>query len=238
MMKFRPRQIRDLFLLVLLAWPLVQAAANQAAAKTPGDPAALYGPVAEYDILRDGETVGTHRIDFHRSGQLTIVESRSQIVVPFLFFTAYRFEYQARSVWRDGNMIELTATTNDDGTLSRMSLRQDGGKVLLDGPDGRQHLDATPAPTEHWSMQFLHQTMLNTITGRINQVTLTPLSDAFVPASLGMLKAQRFRLDGDLKLETWYDQDGRWLGMRFAAKDGSSIEYRCRTCADQVATTQ
>lgn len=232
-MKFRPRRIRDLFLSFLLVW-----STDLASAKTLGDPAALYGPVAEYDILRDGENVGTHRIDFHRSGNLTIVESRSTITVPFLFFTAYRFDYQARSVWRNGTLIELVATTNDDGKMSRMSLRQDGGKLLLDSPEGRLHLDAAPAPTEHWSVQFLRQSVLNTITGRINQISLTPLGDAYVPASLGMLKAQRFRLDGDLKLETWYDRDGRWLGMRFAAKDGSNIEYRCRSCADQVATAQ
>ena len=42
--------------------------------------------------------------------------------------------------------------------------------------------------------------------------------------------AQRYRYFGDLSVDIWYDGDGRWVKMQFTAKDGSSIEYVCRSC--------
>ena len=35
---------------------------------------------------------------------------------------------------------------------------------------------------------------------------------------------------GHLHLDAWYDISGRWMGMRFKGRDGSTIEYRCRNC--------
>jgi hypothetical protein len=80
--------------------------------------------------------------------------------------------------------------------------------------------------------------VLNTITGHVNRITTTKLVSAFVPAANGIIRADRYRLDGDIRLETWYDAAGRWLGMRFAGEDGSTIEYRCRDCPAQVAKAQ
>jgi hypothetical protein len=94
-------------------------------------------------------------------------------------------------------------------------------------------------PTEHWSKAFLgNGALLNTITGKLNDVETVTLGSAFVPTASGIARAERYRLDGDLKIETWYDGDGRWLGMRFAGRDGSTIEYLCRDCPAQLATAQ
>lgn len=203
------------------------------------DPVALYGPEARYEILRNGDEVGEHRISFQRQGDAIIAEARSEIAVPFLFMTAYRFDYESRSVWRDGTMVGLDAVTSDDGNKSEVSIGWVNGKLQVTAPTGSEVLDAPVPPTEHWSKTFISQgNLINTITGRVNEVRLSKLSNAFVPTATGMARADRYLLAGDLNLETWYDTDGRWLGMRFQGKDGSTIEYRCRNCPAQLATAQ
>jgi hypothetical protein len=203
------------------------------------DPLTLYGSEARYEILRDGDKIGDHRISFQRRGDTVIVETRAEIAVPFLFLTGYRFNYHSRSIWRGSDMIDLEAVTIDNGNSSQVSIGWQDGKLRVTGPGGSAMLDAPLPPTEHWSKSFITQgEILNTITGRVNDVDLTRLSDAFVPTATGMARADRYRLAGDLDLETWYDTDGRWLGMRFQGEDGSTIEYRCRDCPAQLAIVQ
>ena len=38
--------------------------------------------------------------------------------------------------------------------------------------------------------------------------------------------AVQYRLDGDLKLDIWYDAQRGWVKTRFAASDGSVVDYR------------
>jgi len=68
--------------------------------------------------------------------------------------------------------------------------------------------------------------VLNTLTGRIDRVEIRPLARDAGPSP----DADAYRYDGDLRLVSWYSDDGCWLGMRFEGQDGSTIEYRCRNC--------
>jgi hypothetical protein len=200
------------------------------------DPLALYGPTATYHVFRDGAPVGYHRIAFNRAGDILIVESRSEIEVRVLFLTAYRFSYTAQSRWRDGNLLELDATTNDNGERSVVSVTQADDGLIADGPSGKFTIAPIQAVSEHWWKRFIaDEEQLNTITGAVNRVDVDALGAAYVPMASGIALADRFRIGGDIKLESWYD-GGRWLGMRFLASDGSTIEYRCHSCSPDMAT--
>jgi hypothetical protein len=200
------------------------------------DPLTLYGPVATYDILRDGEPVGTHRIDFVRQGDAVMVESESDINVDFLFLNAYSFSYRATSVWQDGRLLRLEAVTDDDGEKSMIAAAPDENGLRLEGPAGTVVIDPTLPVSEHWSRAFIDGgQQLNTITGAVNAIEVEPLGEAFIPLASGTIRADRFQIRGDIQIETWYDDAGRWLGMRFAAQDSSTIEYRCRMCRADIA---
>lgn len=218
---------------VFLALGLVGLAAPAIAA----DPLSLYGPVATYDILRNGDPVGTHVIAFKRQGETLLVESKSDIDIDFLFMNAYAFEYRANSVWENDRLLKLDAVTDDDGDRSSLSVAPSGEALQVSGPAGDRAITPTLPVSEHWSQSFIRGgQQLNTITGEINRIEVDALGDAFVPLASGTMRADRFRISGDIQLETWYDESGRWLGMRFAANDSSVIEYRCRTCRADIAT--
>lgn len=198
---------------------------------TEFDPLVLYGPSARYDILRDGTPVGSHHIDFTRDGDTLVVESKSEIKIQVLFVTAYNFSYSARSRWRDGKLLTLEAMTDDDGKRSAVRVVPAEKGLIAQGPTSETPTMPTQPLSEHWWQRFIagHE-QLNTITGVVNRIDVEPLGTAYVPMAAGVEPAARFRIDGDIQLETWYDDAGRWLGMRFMAQDGSSIEYRCRVC--------
>lgn len=216
------------------AWAMEQSAAR---ADKAFDPLAVYGPTASYDILRNGEPVGSHRIEFTRSGDILAVESRSDIEVRLLFLSAYSFSYVAQSHWQDGQLLTLEAKTDDDGERSVVRVAPANDGLIAAGPSGESPITPLHPLSEHWWQRFIAgEEQLNTITGAVNRIDVEPLGSAYVPMAAGIAPAARFRIDGDIQLETWYDDAGRWLGMRFLARDGSTIEYRCRACRADMAS--
>jgi hypothetical protein len=77
--------------------------------------------------------------------------------------------------------------------------------------------------------------VLNTITGKPNAVNISASQIEMLRTTSGTLPATRFIYDGELETTAWYDTDGRWVGLAFEARDGSTITYRCMSCATQTA---
>lgn len=204
-----------------------------ALASTPAlaasDPISLYGSDRlSYRIERDGTPVGRHVIRFTPGPDGLRVIAETEIAVRLLFFTAYRFTYRSDSLWRDGAMIALTARVDDDGTRRSVMARREGASLVL---DSGVRAAARTKPTDHWHPGVLgDDSVLNTLTGRVNAVTIRNSGQAMVPAGTAKVPATRWRYDGKLSLDSWYDADGRWLGMRFDGRDGSTIRYICEVC--------
>ncbi len=204
---------------------------------TVPDPIALYGDRITFTILRDDHPIGTHLVTFRRSGNAVIAESRSDIRIPFLVFEAYRFDYRARSTWLDGRLQHLDAKTDDDGSVSTVTAARDGAGFDVAGPAGPRRLAAPLLPTEHWLKAMVESRhLLNTITGEMNAISVAALgSERIATAGGRTLTAEHFAYGGDLDLDSWYDAAGRWVKLRFTAKDGSVIEYRCSSCEDTIS---
>lgn len=234
-----PNVMRNVLPAIALCLAAMMAARPSSADGNAPDPLALYGAEARYEIFRDGEAIGHHHVSFGNSGEKVIARSRSDIRIPFLFVTAYRLDYDALTSWEDGRLVSLQAITDDDGDIFEVTAKENAGELLISGSAGIIRASPGIMPTEHWSMGVIGQNqLLNTITGALNEVEIVPLGVAFVPAGSGIVEAERYLIKGDLALETWYARSGRWLGMRFLGKDGSTIEYRCWDCGSTVATTE
>ncbi len=185
-----------------------------------------------YDILRNGKPVGTHRLEIARRGELTQVRVESKIDVEVLGIRIYRLRYQADETWDALGLLQLDVTADKGGKQLRLSGRRDGRLFTWTTNDGSRRDAALPLyPTNHWNAGVLEQEqVLNTLTGVVNQIEIAKLGEERLRLPSASVMADRFRYGGGLRLESFYDRSGRWLGMRFAADDGSTIEYLCRDC--------
>lgn len=213
---------------------LAAAGGRPAAAGLPPatpDPFSLYGETIEFDVLRNGEPVGRHLVRFARDGGDLVVSSRFRLEVKALFVTVYRYEYESEGRWRDGQLQALRARIDDDGARSSVEARRHGAQMTVRGEDGVVAADSPLFPTNHWNAAVLPQRrVLNTLTGRVNEVQIKPAGRERVETEWGPVSATRYVYHGELATEVWYDDAGRWVGMRFRAGDGSVIDYRCRRC--------
>ena len=216
----------------LLVFLALTAAFSTGAGALPEDMPDRGQRVYEYEILRDGEPVGSHLvlIEPHEGGSRVV--SQSLIEIGVLGITFYRFRYQSEEEWDAKGLRRLRVQVEDDGEPLAIDGRRRGDRfhLSLNGQDPSIH-DMPLYPTNHWNPTILSQSrVLNTLTGRLNRVSIRPNHQATPELDGAIGEVNAYRYSGDLHLDSWYDATGRWIGMRFEARDGSLIEYHCRNC--------
>lgn len=220
--------------IALLAWLLLIGlgvmSAPQAAA--PASPLILYGKTMDFDVLRNGEKVGRHKVQFSETpGQNLSVTARFELQVTFLTIPVYEFLYRSTAVWRDGRLAALDAYIDDDGTSTTVRARAEGRGMKVSGPKGQVQSQEALYPTNHWNAGVLSQSrVLNTLSGEISQVMIAAQGRERIQAEGTWIQATRYKYSGDIDTTVWYDDDGRWVKMRFKAKNGSVIDYQCTQC--------
>ena len=217
------------------------AAADAAVADSPlraVDPFRLYGDEITFDVERDGDVVGKYTINFTRTDQGVLAEAKVDVDVNLLFVPVYSLTYHARELWNDGALQSIEAFTNDDGDLVHVQATRDSEGLEVKAND--QSFE-TPAvlPISHWNAALLAGgPLLNGMTGEVDEVQVFEQGLDTVSTRNGSLRARHYLYSGDLNGEIWYDEDGRWVKLRFRAKDGSMIDYICRQCRAPTTITE
>lgn len=206
---------------------------------TSSDSFAFKQTAYEFDILRDGAPVGHHDLRVSHSENETRVLASSWIEVTFLGFTVYRMRYNAEEVWDLEGIRSMAVSVDDDGKSYRIDGQRRGGRFHWKTSEGDENALPLPVfPTNHWNPAVVDApVVLNTLTGESNQVEVSADSSAAVSPLPNKSRdaATAYQYSGDLNLTSWYDPQGRWIGMRFKGRDGSDIEYVCRNCGDGLA---
>ena len=86
----------------------------------PIDPLSLYGKEIYFDVYRKGDKIGFHRVQFGGQDAELIVRSEFKLQIDVLFLTAFRYLYQSEGRWRQGQLVRLKVTVNDDGKTTAL----------------------------------------------------------------------------------------------------------------------
>lgn len=200
------------------------AAGSAQAALPPG------GERLEFDVLRNGKRVGRHVTHFAQDNGYLVVANEMSLRIRLLFIDAYRYRYRAVERWCNGQLVDLEAKVDDNGKRSTILASARGDRLEVTGPHGRADAPLGVFSTNHWHAGVLSaETVLNTLTGRLNRVRLKPCEAA--AAREGPSSARCYDYTGELSARVWYDASGRWVGLAFDGEDGSRFAYRCRHCA-------
>ena len=205
-----------------------------AAVPEPEHQAALYdGPII-FDVIRKGKKIGEHVTRFEPADDGLLVVNDLDLKVKVLFITAFKLDYHSEAVW-DESGLKLLETKVKQGRKRRVleGLR-DGDIFSWTTPKGESLSADNPEtlyPTDHWHVGVVDQhQVLNTLTGAMDDVNIRPVQWESVPTGTGPRRALKYQYEGDLDNQVWYDEAGRWVGLQFKGKDGSTVRYVCRQC--------
>jgi hypothetical protein len=214
------------------------SAAAQATADFP------YGPSHVFAAFRNGERIGTHSLSFQQNGDKRTITTSIDFAVKALGVTMYRYNHRGQEVWNGNTFESIVTQTDDNGTKYALKAKHDpnGVSVVREGgtapkvasnDTGFQQgaakqvtMPASTLPTTHWNLNQVKQSaMLNTQNGDLSKVQITPKGRETIKTANGTLQANRYSYSGDVQMDQWFDDRGRWVKAAFKASDGSTIEY-------------
>jgi hypothetical protein len=223
--------LRCVINLILMITGILFSSGQSLASNTIVDPIKLYGDEIYFDVFREGDKVGYHSVKFIKDDGKITVQIAFSIEIDFLFLTAYRFKYLSEAKWVEGQLDYLKASVDDDGEEFEVIANRQNQLIYVVGTNETFNTTAPLYPTNHWNPGVIKQTrVLNTLTGLLNKVLIIAQGSEIIPTENGLIKAKRYTYSGDLNNEVWYDNEGRWVKMRFKASDGSIIDYVCKLC--------
>jgi hypothetical protein len=195
------------------------ATPSHAAAPAAG-PAGTYTYTISHDRLGP---IGTHVATFRRDGADTIVDVRIDLDVRLAFVRLYRFQSEGREVWRGGRLVELETVTNDDGRKITVSAHAAGGKLVIEGPEGRTVADADLNTTHLWNAgQLAVSQLVEPTSGNLYDVEIADLGRDRIMSLDRRVETHKYAISGEVEGELWYAEDGTWLRMDFR-KDGENL---------------
>ena len=183
---------------------------------------ALAGSVPQdyaFAIMRNGNRIGDHTIEFSRDGDTLTALININIDVSFGPIPLYRYEHQNRETWRNGQLVAIETKTRENGDDFAVSGMLEETLFVVDGMEGRIETSPGIVPTSYWDMDIVHATtLLDTQRGTLmkqNEAVMTRDED---------LGADCYELSGDLDLTLCYaDKRLRKLAFEY---EGSYIEYQ------------
>lgn len=178
-----------------------------------------------FAAFRNGSRFGSHVLTFRQEGSdlhLNVAIDFSVGVGPIKLF---RYTHRNEEVWRDGRLLSLDSTTDDDGDEYWVKARADGDVLRVDGSAGQLELPGDTLSTSYWHERTVSRGQwLDSQKGQLVKSTVSDKGAEEVSAGGELIQATRYGLVGDITCDLWY-RDGRWVKLLFDI-EGSEIEYR------------
>lgn len=191
-----------------------------------------YTSDVRYDVYRNDKPVGEYSLRFTTATDSRVsVEVDMQINTKVFGLFSYDYRYIASETWVSDELDSLSVKIVTNGDEQQVSATREGQQLTVTAPDG-QVIDVPSSilTTHHWFNSILKQSeVLNTISGEVSQISVTAESQARWNIDGRSVAVTGYRLGADLENTlSWYDDEGRWRGMTFGARDGSTIAVRWR----------
>lgn len=181
-----------------------------------------------YTITRDGDPIGTQKLDFTaQGGDGLLVITDVEIDVRILGVSFYRFTQHIEERWQGGQLDSLLSKTVDDGDERLVELAREGDRLKGHYNKKARDVDGRLIPSTLWHPDAVKQSaVLDTVRGRVHQVTVTDKGRVAVALATGPADARRYGFTGELNRDVWYGEDAIILAAEMKAKDDSIIRQQ------------
>jgi hypothetical protein len=181
-----------------------------------------------YAITRDGDPIGTQKLDFVADGSNTLtVITDVEIDVRMLGLSFYQFTQHIEERWENGTLQAITSKTVDDGEERQVDLARKGDRLTGKYNDKKRDVPGNLIPSTLWHPDAVKQkTVLDTVRARQHQVQVADKGEVSLVLPIGQLEARHYAFTGELNRDVWYGTDGVILQAEMKAKDGSIIRQQ------------
>lgn len=211
-------------LLCVLGIPAAPLAAQAVAQEAARETGALQAMI--FDVLRDGDKIGEHRLDFEEEDGTLKVSVQTDMAVTFAFVTLFRYEHKRVERWRGGELESLAGMTNDDGKQFEVSIVRKEGFYSRTVNGAEEEIAAPLSVDSLWSKDRLTGGKLfSPVSDETYRVRSNLLGRETIEAQGGPVEAEHYRLSGEVDRDLWYAPSGELLKVQYEGKQGETFEY-------------
>ncbi len=180
----------------------------------------------QFRVLLDQREIGSHRYTLESAGPGLVIRSTAQFDVKLLFISAYRYEHEAVERWRDGCLQSLASRTDTNGERIAITAEAASGGLAVERPDGRDLHPGCVMSFAYWDPRILTaDRLLNSQTGKLEPVRVTPRGLETVPVRGEQRVASRYRISGQgLQIDLWYAGES-WVALEALTQGGRLLRY-------------
>jgi len=179
-----------------------------------------------FDVLRDGDKIGEHRLDFEKEDGTLKVSVETAMSVSFVFVTLFSYEHKRVERWSDGELDSLAGMTNDDGKVYEVSIVRKEGHYSRTVNGVEEEISGRVAVDSLWSRDRLSAGKLfSADSDRVYLVSSNPLGWETIETRGGTVEAEHVKLSGELDRDLWYGPEGELVKLRYENDRGETFEY-------------
>ena len=176
----------------------------------------------DFIILRDEKEVGWHKIVFEKTNNGFNVNTTAYIKAPYLLFLDYIFEYSSTANWINNKLNTQEVTIDDDGNKYKISINkisEDLLEITNEDNNTSSVSNNNIIPSDHWHpYEVKYTNIINTLNGEVLKTKVTKIDK------------NTWFVDGKVKYYINYDDNGKWIGLKFNPDEDTVIEYICTSC--------
>lgn len=181
-----------------------------------------------FDVLRAGDVIGSHRVDFDATQHGLAVRTQIDIEVRVLGVKAFEFRHDSTELWADGRLQKFDSETLDDDSRFFVNGFATTEGFHVTNKKGSELAPADIMVGSYWTPEIARQTLLmDAQRGTLRQQRLVGRETVALVIGSSPVEATRYTLAGLTNGWVAYDRYGRWLSAELKKK-GSDILYRLR----------
>lgn len=179
-----------------------------------------------FRVLLDGREIGRHQFTLRGTGEERELRSEARFDVRVLYVSVYRYLHDAVERWNGNCLQSLVSRTETNGDSVSVNAAARGNRLSVERPEGRDEHEGCVMSFAYWNPQILNERrLLNSQTGELLPVRITPQGDETIEVRGQPLAAQRHRISApSLQVDLWY-AGGRWVALEAPAKGGRRLRY-------------
>jgi len=182
-----------------------------------------------FDVLLNGKNIGEHEFSLSTrdDGHLQ-VQSNANMSVKFLFFEAFKYEHEARELWRDGCLQSIEAVTSQNDNVIMVNGAVSNQYFAVEAKKNNALLEGCIRSFAYWDLQtIIHsERLLNPQTGEYMDVEVIPAGPETIQVANLSWQSEKFTLIGEkLHIDLWYGPDGKWLKLRSKLENDRELIY-------------
>lgn len=186
-----------------------------------------------FDIMRNGDKIGTEVIEAEKDGDTTTVKFSTRISVTAAFIELYHFEHSGTETWKRGRFASYKAKTNANGDKYTISAQSADGKFDLTVNGQQNELPQIVLPTTLWNKDFVDATqMFDADKGMLVSVKVNDLGDEAIELNGAEVHAHHYQITGDFARDVWLENDIP-VRIQLLGSDKSTIISDLRPQPDQ-----